>query len=90
MDCRVVLLAAFKVAMDGVEATAPRFNLETFRAVRLLQYDALLMRESMADKATAPKPWTGLPSGKLRLGEWRQTARCGGLPKIVRRNCGGK
>ena len=50
VECRVVLLAAFKVAMDGVESTAPRLNLETFRAVRLLQYDALLMREAMADK----------------------------------------
>jgi hypothetical protein len=50
VDSRVDLLATFKAAMDGVEKTE-RFDLETFRAVRLLQYDALLMREAMADKS---------------------------------------
>jgi hypothetical protein len=47
VESRVVLLAAFKAAMDEVEATAPQFDFETIHAVRLLRYDALLMREAL-------------------------------------------
>ena len=47
VDSRVVLLTAFKVVMDEVEAIAPPFDFETIHAVRLLRYDALLMREAL-------------------------------------------
>ena len=68
VESRVVLLAAFKMAMDGVEPTAQRSNLATFRAVRLLQYDALLMREAMADKGDCTETLDRITKGEIAAG----------------------
>lgn len=68
VESRVALLAAFNVAMDGVEATPPRFNLETFRTVRLLQYDALLMREAMVDEGDSTETLDRITKREIAAG----------------------